>query len=186
MKRRIAKTADYMSLLLVLWMGLAFVPVQWVWFDPEDYFVSDGTPDSVPLITFDRVIRREVKMTYHVSIRSLGPNGGAGRITCDPTNGPFTYRPNAELPDPITLDWWTGGDDRCWPQEPGTYVSETCWTVVSPFWGLVPPKSVCRKSNVFTIRAIAPEEAERAIQRQQQIESQVEGLAEGLRKLNRK
>jgi hypothetical protein len=185
MKRRVARVVDYLSLVLVGWMGLAFVPVEWVWFDPEDYFVSNGTKDSVPIVTFDRVIKREVKMTYHVSIRSLGAGGVSGRVVCDPTNGPFTYRPTAELPEEIDLVWWTGGDDRCWPQEPGTYTSETCWTVVSPFWGLVPPKTTCRRSNTFTISAVTPQEAEQVIKRQQEIESQVQGLQRGLKQLQR-
>lgn len=186
MKRRMAQLADLVSLVLVGWMGLAFVPVEWVWFDPAEYFVSDGTRESIPIVTFERVIKREVLMTYHVSIRSLGTGGNSGRVVCDPTNGPFTYRPTSELPEEIDIVWWTGGDDRCWPQEAGTYTSETCWTVVSPFWGLVPPKTTCRRSNTFTIGAVTPQEAEQVIRKQQEIESQVEGLTEGLRKLQRK
>lgn len=183
MKRVMVRSADYLSLILLAWLGLALVPVEWVWFDPEDYFVSDGTRQTVPIVTFDRVIKREVLMTYHVSIRSLGNGHDGGQVMCDPTNGPLTYRPTAVLPERIDLIWWTGGDERCWPQEPGTYTSETCWTVVRPFWGLVPPKTVCRRSNTFTVRTISPEEAEQVIQKQQEIESQVEGLTRGLEML---
>jgi len=183
MMRAFVRLLDYASLLLIGWLALVFVPVQWVWFDPGDYFVSDGARDRVPTVTFERIIRRKVLMTYHVSIRSLGNGETAGRVVCDPTNGPFHYRPTAVLPQEIDLVWWTGGDDRCWPREPGTYTSETCWTVIKPFWGIVPPKTVCRRSNTFTILAVSPEEAEQVIKNQQKIESQVEGLTRGLEML---
>ncbi|EEX09637.1 conserved hypothetical protein [Ruegeria lacuscaerulensis ITI-1157] len=177
--KRILRTADILSLILVGWMGLAFVPVNWVWFDPGDVFISDGSRDRVPEITFDRVIKRKVEMTYQVVIRSLDGN----TVVCDPKNGPFPYRPDAKLPEHPDLVWWTGGDERCWPREPGSYIADTCWTVVRPFWGLVPPKTICRRSNVFTVRSISPEDAERVMERQQQIEQTVEGIQRDLRSL---
>lgn len=139
------------ALLQLSWVAAALVPVEWFWFDPSDYYVSDGTADQVPTITFGRSIKRETVMSYHVTVRRVGETH-SGVIVCDPTGGPFPYRPDAKLPKVIDLVWWSGGDSRCWPLTPGNYVSVTCWTAVEPFYGLVPPKTVCRRSNVFTIR----------------------------------
>ncbi len=174
--KRFFRAVDLLSLALVAWVALSLVPVNWVWFDPGDVFISDGARDQVPVVTFDRTIRRPVLMRYQVTIRSVDGN----RVVCDPTGGPFTYRPNAQMPEPADLVWWTGGDKRCWPREPGSYVAETCWTVERPFWGLVPPKIICRRSNVFTVRVISPEDAEKVIERQQQIEQTVEGIQRSL------
>lgn len=175
--KHILRAFDLLSLALVAWVALALVPVNWVWFAPGELFISDGSIDQVPEITFERVIKREVRMTYQVVIRSLDGN----RVVCDPKNGPFSYQPDAKLPEHADLIWWTGGDDRCWPREPGSYVAETCWTVVRPFWGVVPPKTICRRSNMFTVHLISPEDAERVIERQQQIEQTVEGIQRDLR-----
>ena len=147
MRHRIFRSIDIASILLTCWLLAALVPAQWFGFWPGSLFIADATPDRAPAILFTRSINRSVRMEYQVVIRELNER----RVVCDPQNGPFTYRPDATLPRDVDLVWWTGGDDRCWPQEPGTYIAETCWTVVRPFYGLVPPKTMCIESNPFTV-----------------------------------
>lgn len=145
--RRTIRFIDLAAVLLLIWTGLALVPATWFWFQPGPVVVSDSVGGAAPVLGFERTIKRSVQMSYQVTIRKMRSKSPV----CDPQRGPFTYRPDAELPDPIDLVWWSGADVRCWPQEPGTYIAETCWTVVSPFYGLVPPKTVCRESNPFTV-----------------------------------
>lgn len=146
-KSRAARLIDLTFVLILLWTALAAVPASWMWFSPGAVIVSDSTTGKPPLIEFDRTIKRNVKMTYQVTIRRMTTK----EPVCDPQRGPFTYHHDASLPLPVDLIWWSGADKRCWPRDPGTYLMETCWTVVRPFWGIVPPNPVCRTSNPFTI-----------------------------------
>lgn len=158
--RRAFRLADLLSLVLIGWMAAALVPLEWLWFDPGQVVVSNGTKESVPAIQFDRRILRPTLMRYQVVIRGLGHS----HVVCDPASEAFTYQPSAKLPEDLRLhDYWTGGDPQCWPLEPGEYVMETCWTAPRPFWGLVPPKTACRTSNAFTISTVSRQEAEEAI-----------------------
>lgn len=170
--RRVVRVFDWVALVLVAWAGLAMIPAQALWFDPGDVVVSSSDIDHPPVIFFEREIKRPARISYSIVVRVIGTQSPV----CAPTVGPFEYRPDATLPDPIDLVWWTGGDDRCWPRDPGEYIMETCWTVVSPFWGAVPPKTVCRTSNPFTIAAVAQGEAQQAIDAQRSIQRQIEGL----------
>lgn len=182
--KHVLKITDLVSVILVIWLGLVLVPVQWVWFNPVAYFVADSSVDTPPKVEFERTIKRDVTMTYSVVIRRVGNRNAV----CDPVRGPFTYRTDADMPHDADLVWWTGGDERCWPREVGSYLSETCWTVVNPFWGLVPPKTVCVKGNggaPFHITAVAPEAASEAIQKQERLEQEVESLSRGLQIIRR-
>lgn len=170
--RRVVRLLDWVALVLVIWAGLAMVPANWLWFDPGAVVVSNSDMDHPPAILFEREIKRPARISYSVVVREIG----AQRAVCDPTVGPFGYRLDATLPEPIDLVWWTGGDERCWPREPGEYIMETCWTVVAPFWGLVPPKTVCRTSNPFAISAIANGEAVDVVREQRTLKQRIEIL----------
>ena len=179
MRRLFVRSADYLSLLFVIWLALAMVPLGWFWFEPGQVVISNSSVEQPPRVDFSRWIGRPVAMKYQVVIRDIERKS----VVCDPASESFMYRPDAQLPENPDLVWWTGGDNRCWPREPGTYIAETCWTATHLFWGLIPDKTVCRTSNPFTITLISPEEAEQVIQKQQEIESQVEGLTRGLEML---
>lgn len=146
--RRALRFFDLMAVVLVAWGIMAVVPLEWFWFDPGHVVVGNGTKAQVPAIQFDRVIKRNTLMRYQVTIRNVD----SGHIVCDPASQPFTYRSDAVLPESIQLhEYWTGGDDRCWPLPHGTYVMETCWTATNVFWGITGPKTACRLSNPFMI-----------------------------------
>lgn len=179
MKRFSARLMDYLSVVFVGWLAIAMIPLGWFWYEPGQVVISNSSIETPPRVDFTRVIRRPVIMKYQVIIRDIDRK----EVVCDPASEPFTYSPTAQFPTSADLVWWTGGDDRCWPREPGTYTAETCWTATHLFWGLVPDKTVCRNSNPFTITLISPQEAEQIIQKQQEIESQVEGLTRGLEML---
>lgn len=144
--RHAFRLIDALASIAILWAVMAVVPAHWFWFDPGRVIVGDSDGTKPPSVSFEREIKRDVRMRYQVVIRKIG-----GAAVCDPASAAFTYRKDAELPDDVDLVWWTGGDKRCWPREPGTYLMETCWTVVSPFWGLVPPKLICRESAPFRV-----------------------------------
>jgi len=145
-RKRTFRLIDAFASIAVLWAIMALVPANWFWFDPGRVIVGDGMAAHPPEVSFTRKIKRDTRMKYQVVIREVG-----GAVVCDPASAAFTYRKDATLPDHIDLIWWTGNDARCWPREPGTYLMETCWTVVSPFWGLVPPKPICRESPPFRV-----------------------------------
>ena len=179
--RRLVRVADILAVALVTWGGLSLVPVEWVWFDPGRVIVGDSTVDDPPVMQFNRKVKRQAKISYQVVIRNVTNR----QVVCDPKRGPFTYRPTASLPADMRLDWWTGYDPRCWPREVGTYFMETCWTVVRPFWGLVTPKTVCRESNTFRIAAVAPDEAEDAVEATRSLKLQVDELQDAIRDIQR-
>ena len=147
MTKRIPRMIDAFSILALAWAFLAILPVEALWYRPGTPVVADTTAGKVPGVAFERKILRNVRMSYSVVIRSLDDM----RPICDPRQGPFTYRKDATPPDAPDLVWWTGADPRCWPQEPGSYLMETCWTVAAPFGGVVPPKTTCRQSPPFRV-----------------------------------
>lgn len=149
----VVRALDYISLVFVVWAIAAAIPLSWFWFSPGPLFISDSTTSHPPGISFTRKIHRPVLMKYQVTIRDIETKS----VVCDPSSEPFTYRPDASVPDDANLVWWTGGDDRCWPQEPGTYIVETCWTATNLFWGIAPDKTACVTSNPFTIVAAESE-----------------------------
>ena len=148
--RRFVRLVDVICVLLVVGALMRLTPLSWFWFDPGQVIVGNGTVSYVPRIEFDREIKRPTLMRYQIVIRNLN----TGNIVCDPQSAEFTYRPNARSPDEILLhEYWTGGNRRCWPLKPDTYIMETCWTAPDTFWGLAGSKTVCRLSNPFTITA---------------------------------
>lgn len=161
MKRKLFKLADGLSLVLVVWLLAAIIPLGWFWYVPGQVVVSNSSLEVPPRIQFERVIKRPVLMKYQVVVRDIERN----EVVCDPASEPFTYSPTSKLPENADLVWWTGGDARCWPRVAGTYVMETCWTATHVVWGLVPDKTVCRTSNTFEIRAINPKAAIEQIER---------------------
>jgi hypothetical protein len=87
--------------------------------------------DSATLIV-DRTVKREVPMSYAVRVFQVDDRGA--HLVCTADHGPYLYRPDALLPSPVTLEWWTGGDCREIP--PGHVEIETTWNPRLP--GLPP------------------------------------------------
>lgn len=83
--------------------------------------------DTAALVV-DRVIKVPLIMGYAVRVLSIGDHDAT--LFCAAQGGPYRYRPDAKLPDPITLDWWTDGQCIAIPQ--GRVKIETTWDPVVP------------------------------------------------------
>jgi hypothetical protein len=57
------------------------------------------------ILHVDRTIKRPVNMEFTVRVMQRGPNGWID--TCAMNSGVIRYSPDAALPDPVTLDWWS-------------------------------------------------------------------------------
>jgi len=144
--RRAVRFFDWTSVALIAYVLAAAIPLSAFWFQPGQTIVSDTIKGTSPRIAFTRVIKRPVQMRYSVVVRHVP----SLEVACEAVSGTFTYRPDATLPESITLAWWAPGDARCAGLTPGEYVMETCWTAPA-IWRVLPAKKVCRDSNVFTV-----------------------------------
>ena len=178
MKMRALHLTDLFMIGAVVYGGLMLVPGT-LWFEPKKVFIDNSTIDKPPSMTVEREIKITSDIKYSVVLRQIGK----AQAICDAGAGPFTYNKTRGPLEDIDWTWWTGADASCWPVAPGSYVSDTCWTIVQPLWGLLPPKTVCITSNVFTITAISPEEAEEAISATRSLKQQVQELQQELQEV---
>ena len=148
--RRTIRFFDWVSVVLIVYVMAAAIPLSAFWFQPGQTIVSDTVEGTSPRIGFTRVIKRPVRMRYNVVVRHVP----SLEVACEASSGVFTSRPDATLPESIILAWWAPGDARCAVLKPGEYVMETCWTAPA-IWRVLPPKKVCRDSNVFTVHPAA-------------------------------
>lgn len=86
--------------------------------------------------------------SYTVTMRDFK----TGAIACEARGGPFNYKPGTPRPEPLTMDWWAPGDERCWSPPAGTYAVETCWSIWSAIFGFLPRKHVCTQPAWLEIR----------------------------------
>ena len=137
---------------LALWLALAYLafkaavifwPASW-WFEVRRVLVFDAIAGAEVLMEVDREIHRPFLANWFVVVRRY--NDGAWEVVCT-ADGSADYRPEAALPDPLTLDWWTQG--ACPSLPPGRYLVSTIWTI--PGRRTLPDKVVQTASNVFTV-----------------------------------
>lgn len=131
------------------WVGLFAVPAEY-WIEPHSVFVPGGVAGSDFQVIYNGDIYHEFNGSYSVTLRDAEtlatPTGG------EMVSGVRPYSPDATdgRPNPITMSWWAHLIDVS-SLVPGYYVMTTCWTVHTPFYGLVPDKVTCRDSNVFIL-----------------------------------
>lgn len=133
----------------IVYAAMVMTPVGH-WYNVGDIAVRDAAAGQPLEIDYHGGAVRQFRGSYSVIVRHFGSRS----IACEATSSPFTYEVDAQRPDPLTMDWWAPSDRRCWTLQPGTYVMETCWTVHSPFRGLVPAKIECVTSRDFTIHSV--------------------------------
>lgn len=127
-----------------IYAALAAIPA-WVWYTPGVQIVSRDS-GGVLTVTQERRINFFFLGAYSVIVRSAN---GLDPV-CDGVGGPFTYlKNNGDKPASMPLSDWAGGG--CADLPPGNYIMETCWTVLRPLWGALPPKTVCVRSDVFEV-----------------------------------
>ena len=86
----------------------------------RDYFQVDSfkverTIDG-PIIDVDRTILQPIVMGF--TVRIMAWDGAQYYQYCKMESAPFEYMPNARLPDPVTLDWWSDGQCPNLPDGP--------------------------------------------------------------------
>jgi hypothetical protein len=106
-------------------------------------------------LVVDRTIHREFRGVYSVDIKRI--NGINNEAVCrgKPVT-PFFYNPSNELPDPVSLTWWLGGEKNMVEckengfQEGTLFQVLTCHTVVVSQWD-IPLARRCVLSNTFSL-----------------------------------
>lgn len=109
--------------------------------------VDPARPGQITL-AYDGGPKRSFIGQYSVTVRDFSSH----RVACDAKSGRFRYRPGSSRPEVITMEWWSGGDERCMGIGPGVYIMTTCWTAHQRLSGLLPPVTRCLDSNPFTVR----------------------------------
>lgn len=134
------------QVLILLW-GLFLVswafPASW-WFEVPRLRVMDGVAGAPIVMEVDRKIHRPFSGEWSVLVRK---KRGEHWVVACPSYGMGNYRPDAELPEPLTLNWWTDG--ACPTLVAGTYLMTTSWSIYPTY---LPKKWVQITSNEFTIR----------------------------------
>lgn len=120
-------------------------PSSW-WLDVDRVAVFDSIAGADVILEVDRTIHRSFVADWSVVVRSY--EEGAWTVWCT-ARGTSDYRPDAALPDPLTLSWWTDGE--CTTPPPGRYLISTIWTVRGR--GGLPDKLVQSVSNIFDVSA---------------------------------
>ena len=125
------------------WLAVVSLwPGSW-WFDVRRVVVFDAPAGVEILMEVDRVIHREFIADWSAVVRRW--EDGGWTVACA-GRGKSNYRPDAVLPDPLTLSWWTDG--ACPTLPTGRYFVSTIWTIRG---GGLPDKVVQVASNVFTV-----------------------------------
>lgn len=129
------------QVLILLW-GLFFVswtfPATW-WLDVARVKVFDSEAGQPIHMEADRTIRRPFSGEWSAIVRRK--RGKHWVVNCT-AFGMGDYRPDAALPDPLTLDWWTDG--ACSVLQAGTYLLTTSWVLYPAY---LPRKVVQITSN---------------------------------------
>ena len=97
-----------------------------------DYFVVNSVTaersGQSAVLHVDREIKQPLLMGY--AVRVFLVEDGSAWMICAANGGPYRYRPDAKIPDPVTLDWWTDG--KCIDIPAGHVEIETTWDAVVP------------------------------------------------------
>jgi hypothetical protein len=101
------------------------------------------------IVTVQRTIHRDFKGEYVTTIRQL-----PGLHTVCTGGLSVLYRSNSNLPEPLTLGYWTEGSRPPCEEalEPGFYVLQTCVTV-QPNLSFLADRQVCRDSPPWEVVA---------------------------------
>lgn len=133
----------WFAALTVLVLIDAFMPARW-WFSVRSVHVEDTIVGVSPKMTVDRVIKRPFTARWRVELERITPSGRF--VFIDASRGDNSYTIDADLPNPLTLDWWIYPET--WNIKPGQYRIQTCWTLKPDFFS---ERTVCNNSNTFRV-----------------------------------
>lgn len=137
-------TAIMALLVSGYWLSNYWPPAAY-WYELRHLHVDDARVGEPVLMRVDRQIHKHFVGEFGVIVRKRKPDGWM--VVCNGSGG-GDYRPDAILPEPLTLDWWS---NRACPaiDVPGHYTVTTTITMVSPL-GL--QRVVKHESNIFEVR----------------------------------
>lgn len=128
----------FCTFLIVVW------PASY-WLEVNTVRVFDSKSGDPVVMAVDRRIHRDFRGEWMASIRRLESGGWVAFCQAE---GKANYARDSQLPEPLTLKWWTHPD--CNPLPPGKYVMRTTWVVKGA--SVLPDKEVQADSNIFQIR----------------------------------
>ena len=131
----------------VLWISvLALIqlwPASW-WMEVQSIHVADTKAGEPILMHVEREIHRDFSGTWGVSVRVMG--AGHGYVVCS-ESAVSGYLKGADLPNTLTLAWWTNG--QCSTLPVGVYIVQTVWQVHGS--GILSAKTINATSNLFKV-----------------------------------
>jgi hypothetical protein len=128
--------------VLIYWALYFLPPASW-WLTVGRVTAFDAPAGASVVMEVDRTIRRPFTAEWRVLVRRY--TGAGWEVVCT-ANGGGDYRPDAVLPSPLTLNWWTNG--QCSTPAPGQIMVSTVWRIQT---GLPGVRTVVAESNVFRI-----------------------------------
>lgn len=134
---------------------LFFVPsllVDRIWINVESVEVNQTNVLGEPIeLKVNRKVLQEFKGYFTVDIRRVD-----GELVYQASsNGAFSYSPGKQLPNPLLMNWWVGGEHELENARKrgfniGFFYLDTCHTVVIGVWD-IPFARRCVQSNVFQV-----------------------------------
>lgn len=125
------------------WTSTFWPPVE-RWYELHSLWVDDAKVGQPITMHVNRVIHRPFFGKFGVVVRQNTPKGWM--VVCNGAGG-GDYRPDAVLPSPLTLGWWSNRECPV-ASEPGEYAVTTTIVMVSP---LGFRRVLKHESNVFTV-----------------------------------
>ena len=143
------KVTLFSFMAVAAWWAIQVFPTASFYFTANHMMVPDSPQGADVVLFVDREVKRPVYGRWTVTVRRYEGNGWA--LACPPARGSSDYFPQASLPDPLTLGWWTDG--QCSITEPGRYFITTTWAFKPR---RLPGTRQSRPlvSNVFTIAEV--------------------------------
>lgn len=130
---------------IVLYTAAWLTPPSW-WYQPLGIRIDDTTVGNDPVVSINRAIHRDFDGQYSVSVWR---DPSDGHVACAGSDT-LHYRGGLYKPHQAPLTQWAD-DPWCARLPPGHYYAEACWTILRPFWGIIPAKTTCRMSNIFEV-----------------------------------
>lgn len=134
-----------LPLALAAYTAAWLTPATW-WYQPGRIVIRDTALGGDPVVEIQRTIRRSFDGRYTVSIWRNPPDG---HVSCAGSDT-LRYKGGLYGPHEAPLSQWAS-DPWCTRLPVGSYYAEACWTVLRPFRGIVPGKTVCTTTPLFHV-----------------------------------
>jgi len=135
-----------LALVLVGYHLMTIIPGGSWWLRVNRMTAFDAPAGASVVMEVDRELRRPFTADWRVLVRQWQDDGWL--IVCLASGG-GDYRPDAVLPSPLMLDWWTDG--QCTHPPAGQLMISTVWTINTALPGV---RTVVAESNVFRVSEV--------------------------------